>query len=121
MCNACLFLANIWSVYDLVSLIITFTDIYFHSFEFLCMEPMNAIQNSCKWIALLHLNEFFFLHMFIVHGCSILINFYSRIMSIGLNMRIKAIHFLVPLNQRGALCLQSGSRRRYIVHFIYLL
>ena len=29
MCNACLFLAIIWALYDLLSLVITFTDIFF--------------------------------------------------------------------------------------------
>jgi len=77
--------------------------------------------DSCKWIALLQLDDLFlFLHMFIVHGCGILINFYPRIMLIGLNMRIKVIRFLVPLSQRGDLYLQSGSRRRYIIHLISL-
>jgi len=77
--------------------------------------------DSCKWIALLQLNDLFlFLHMFIVHGYGILINFYPRIMLIGLNMRIKVIRFLVPLSQRGDLYLQSGSRRRYIIHLISL-
>ena len=54
MCNACLFLAIIWALYDLLSLVITFTDIFFerttftdiyiHSFGFLCMVPINDIQ-----------------------------------------------------------------------------
>ena len=113
-----------WPVYNLVSLIITnwpVHDIYLYSFEFVMHGANECYPDSCKWIALLQLNDLFlFLHMFIVHGCGILINFYPRIMLIGLNMRIKVIRFLVPLSQRGDLYLQSGSRRRYIIHLISL-
>jgi hypothetical protein len=113
-----------WPVYNLVSLIITdwlVHDIYLYSFEFVMHGANECYPDSCKWIALLQLNDLLlFLHMFIVHRCGILINFYSRIMLIGLNMRIKVIHFLVPLSQRGDLYLQSGSRRRYIIHLISL-
>jgi hypothetical protein len=84
----------------------------------LCIVPVNfCYLDSCKWIALLQLNDFF-LHICILHGCGILINFYPRIMLIGLNMRIKVILFLMPLSQRGDLYLQSGSRRRYIIYLI---
>ena len=95
--------------------------IYTYSFEFVMHGANDCYPDSCKWIALLQLDDLFlFLHMFIVHGCGILINFYPRIMLIGLNMRIKVIRFLVPLSQRGDLYLQSGSRRRYIIHLISL-
>ena len=95
--------------------------IYTYSFEFVMHGANDCYPDSCKWIALLQLNDLFlFLHMFIVHGYGILINFYPRIMLIGLNMRIKVIRFLVPLSQRGDLYLQSGSRRRYIIHLISL-
>lgn len=120
-CVNCLFHTDLWPVYDLVSLILT-CNVCFNSFENVKHGANKCFTVPCKWISLLQLNDFcLFLHMFIVHGCSILIKFYFRIMLIGLNMRIKATRFLVPLSQRGDLCLQSGNRRRYIICFISLL
>ncbi|KAM0906591.1 hypothetical protein ACQ4PT_016717 [Festuca glaucescens] len=40
------------------------------------------------------------------------------IMLTGLNMMVKVIHFLTPLNQRGDLCPPSGSKRRDILNFL---